>query len=71
VLDQELDRVLLGAALAALEANVEAHDRGLWQEWQQSARGIHHALTGISQLTAQAASNYSDTEQAIASSFSQ
>jgi hypothetical protein len=29
------------------------------------------ALTGISQLTAQAAANYSDTEQAIASSFSQ
>jgi WXG100 family type VII secretion target len=43
----------------------------LWQEWQQSARGIHDALTGISQLTAQAAANYSDTEQAIASSFSQ
>lgn len=41
----------------------------LWSEWQRSARALHEALTGISQLLAQAGSHYADAEQAIAGSF--
>jgi ESAT-6 family protein len=47
----------------------QAQFEQLWTEWQKSAAGIHHALTGISQLTASAATNYADTEQSIAASF--
>ena len=41
----------------------------LWTEWQRSAAGLHHALTGIAQLTAGAAASYEQTEQGIAASF--
>jgi WXG100 family type VII secretion target len=41
----------------------------LWSEWQHSARGLHEALAGISQLLAQAGSHYAEAEQAIAGSF--
>jgi ESAT-6 family protein len=41
----------------------------LWAEWQQSARGLHEALTGIATLTKSAATNYETNEQGIASSF--
>jgi WXG100 family type VII secretion target len=41
----------------------------LWTEWQRSAAGLHHALTGIGQLTAGAAASYEQTEQGIAASF--
>jgi 6 kDa early secretory antigenic target len=41
----------------------------LWTEWQRSATGLHHALTGIAQLTARAAADYQQTEQGIAASF--
>jgi 6 kDa early secretory antigenic target len=51
-----------GAAQAAFE--------NLWNEWQTSARNLHDALTGIARLTGQAAANYEQTEQGIASSFS-
>src|SRR5919106_2615464 len=47
----------------------QARFQELWAEWQRSSRGIQEALHGISQLTQQAAANYGDTEQAIASSF--
>jgi WXG100 family type VII secretion target len=47
----------------------QARFHALWEEWQRSAAGIQEALTGISQLTAQAAAHYDETEQAIASSF--
>jgi early secretory antigenic target protein ESAT-6 len=47
----------------------QARFNALWEEWQQSARGIQEALHGISQLMQQAGVNYADTEQAIASSF--
>jgi early secretory antigenic target protein ESAT-6 len=47
----------------------QARFQELWAEWQRSSRGIHDALTGISQLTQQAGANYADTEQGIASSF--
>ena len=47
----------------------QAQFEQLWAEWQKSAAGLHHALTGIAQLTAAAASNYADTEQSVASSF--
>jgi hypothetical protein len=33
------------------------------------AAGLHHALTGMGQLTAGAAANYEQTEQGIAASF--
>ena len=40
-----------------------------FQEWQRNAQGLHQALTGLGQQTAQAAALYSDTEQCIAASF--
>ena len=42
---------------------------GLWAEWQRSARGLNEALTGVSQLLAQAGQHYEDAESAIAASF--
>jgi 6 kDa early secretory antigenic target len=48
----------------------QARFQELWAEWQRSSRGIQEALHGISQLTQQAAANYDETEQGIASSFS-
>jgi WXG100 family type VII secretion target len=65
------------AQLATQVAPLQSEWRGvaqtqfqtLWAEWQRSAAGLQHALMGVSQLTASAAANYSDTEQAIASSF--
>lgn len=47
----------------------QAQFEQLWAEWQKSAAGIHHALTGIAQLTGSAANTYSDTEHSIAASF--
>jgi WXG100 family type VII secretion target len=41
----------------------------LWNEWQQSAKSLHEALTGIASLTAQASRSYETTEQGIAQSF--
>ncbi len=41
----------------------------LWGDWQRSAAGLHHALTGIAQLTSQAATRYESTEHDIAISF--
>jgi early secretory antigenic target protein ESAT-6 len=49
----------------------QAQFESLWAEWQRASVAIQHALHGISQLTAAASSNYSDTEHAIAASFSQ
>jgi WXG100 family type VII secretion target len=43
----------------------------LWDQWQRDASGLHSALTGIAQLTQNAASSYETTEQSIASSFNQ
>jgi len=47
----------------------QARFQELWMQWQRSSRELNEALNGISQLTAQASANYSDTESAIASSF--
>jgi WXG100 family type VII secretion target len=41
----------------------------LWAEWQRSARGLHDALTGISELLGQAGMHYAEAERAIAASF--
>ena len=41
----------------------------LWVEWQNSARGIHDALTGIATLTQRAATAYEANERGIAASF--
>jgi WXG100 family type VII secretion target len=64
----------LAAQVAPLQSEwqgvAQARFQELWAEWQRSSRGIQEALHGISQLTQQAAVNYGDTEQAIASSFS-
>lgn len=40
-----------------------------YEEWNTSARGLQDALTGISQLLAQAAVQYQQTEDAIRSSM--
>lgn len=47
----------------------QARFHELWAEWQRSSRGIQEALTGIAQLTQQAANNYEQTETSIAASF--
>ena len=41
----------------------------LWEEWQQSARSLKHALDGISQLMAQAGTAYANAESQIAATF--
>jgi WXG100 family type VII secretion target len=51
----------MGAAQAQFEQ--------FFQEWQRNAQGLHQALTGLAQQTAQAAVLYADTEQGIAASF--
>jgi WXG100 family type VII secretion target len=43
----------------------------LWQQWQTDGTGLHQALEGVSQLTAQASQAYSNTEQQITSTFNQ
>jgi len=53
----------VGAAQARFEE--------LWTQWQSDASGLHQALEGVAQLTAQASQSYESTEQNIASSFSQ
>lgn len=49
----------------------QAQFEALWNQWQRDASGLHSALTGIAQLTQNAASSYESTEQSIASSFNQ
>ena len=46
-----------------------AQFNGLWEQWQQSARGLNEALAGISRLLAQAGTSYAQAEQQIAASF--
>lgn len=41
----------------------------LWDEWQRSAAGLKDALDGISRLLANAATQYSQTEQGISHTF--
>lgn len=41
----------------------------LWQQWQQSARGLTEALAGMSSLLGQAGAAYAQAEQQIAASF--
>ena len=43
--------------------------QALWDEWQRSAKSLHTALEGISQLTSQASASYAQAENQIASSF--
>src|ERR687885_2865723 len=70
----------IDGTLRQLAANVEplgtdwagvaqAHFLELWGEWQRSATALHTALTGIAQLTTQAATRYESTEHGIATSF--
>lgn len=63
----------LAAQVAPLQSEwrgvAQAQFEALWAEWQRASAGIQHALHGISQLTAAASANYSDTEHAIAASF--
>ena len=47
----------------------QAHFLELWGDWQRGAAALHQALTGIAQLTSQAATHYESTEQGIATSF--
>ena len=41
----------------------------LWEQWQQSARGLQQALDGISSLMGQAGTAYASAESQIAASF--
>ena len=41
----------------------------LWEQWQQSARGLKDALDGVSALMGQAGSAYADAEAHIAATF--
>ena len=63
----------LASGLAPLGSDwagiAQQHFISLWEEWQRSAASLHEALTGISQLLAQAGGHYAEAEQAIASSF--
>src|SRR5262245_25581524 len=47
----------------------QAHFLDLWADWQRAAASLHQALTGIAQLTSQAATRYESTEHGIATSF--
>jgi WXG100 family type VII secretion target len=47
----------------------QAHFLELWADWQRGAASLHQALTGIAQLTSQAATRYESAEQGIATSF--
>lgn len=51
--------------------SAQAQFEALWDEWQRDANGLHSALTGIAQLTQNAATSYESTEQSITTSFSQ
>ena len=51
--------------------SAQAQFEALWDQWQRDASGLHAALTGIAQLTQNAAASYENTEQSIATSFSQ
>jgi WXG100 family type VII secretion target len=63
----------LGESLAPLGADwagvAQQRFELLWAEWQRSARGLHEALTGVSQLLAAAGTHYAEAERAIAASF--
>lgn len=41
----------------------------LYEEWNRSAQGLQRALSGISQLLAQAGQSYDEAERRIAGSF--
>ena len=47
----------------------QARFQELWAQWQRNARGLNEALNGISQLMAQASTNYDQTEQSNAALF--
>ncbi len=49
--------------------SAQAQFEALWSQWQSDAAGLHEALEGVAQLTAQASQSYASTEQSIASSF--
>lgn len=63
----------LAGALAPLGSDwagmAQARFQELWAEWQRSADGLHAALTGISQLMAQAGTAYATAEDQVARSF--
>jgi WXG100 family type VII secretion target len=70
-IDSELQS--LSNALSPLGADwagvAQQRFEALWAEWQRSARGLHDALTGISELLGQAGAHYAEAERAIAASF--
>jgi 6 kDa early secretory antigenic target len=63
----------LASTLAPLGSDwagvAQARFQALWDEWQHSAQGLREALSGISQVLAQAGTHYAEAERAIAASF--
>jgi WXG100 family type VII secretion target len=57
---------LLGSDWAG---QASAQFTALWEQWQQSARGLNDALAGISGLLGQAGASYAQAEQQIAATF--
>jgi WXG100 family type VII secretion target len=51
--------------------SAQAQFEVLWDQWQKDGAGLQQALTGIAQLTQNAATSYETTEQSVASSFNQ
>jgi WXG100 family type VII secretion target len=72
---ESIDGILrqLAAAVAPLGSDwagvAQARFEELWLQWQRNAQGLHEALTGIAQVTGQAAAGYEQAEQSIAASF--
>jgi ESAT-6 family protein len=63
----------LHAQVAPLRTEWKGHAQAqfeqLWAEWNRSAAGIHHALTGIAQLMASAGTQFGDKDTEIAGTF--
>lgn len=63
----------LAGALAPLGSDwagvAQTRFQSLWDEWQRSAQGMNHALTGISELMSKAGEAYAQAESSVAASF--
>ncbi len=69
----ESEQRALASSLAPLGSDwagvAQLRFQELWAEWQRSALGLNHALTGISELMGKAGEAYAQAESAVAASF--